>query len=67
MGKLVDTHMIKSTTDRNQYNNMIVSGGLNSNSMRGGFYYSQSNEKMANSVRQVGAIQLSNVKGRPNL
>jgi hypothetical protein len=53
VGKLVDTHMIKSTTDRNQYNNMIVSGGLNSNSMRGGFYQSSNatGEKTAASVR----------------
>ena len=40
MGKLVDTHMIKSTTDRNQYNNMIGNTGFTSNSMRGGFYQS---------------------------
>ena len=47
MGKLVETaQMIKtSATDRNQYNNMMVAGGMNTNSMRGGFYYSQNNEK----------------------
>lgn len=54
MGKLVDTHMIKSTTDRNQYNNMVGNTGLTSNSMRGGFY--QSTDKTAGSVRQTGAM-----------
>ena len=60
--------LVRTTTDRNQYNNMIVGGNpviplnASSNQQRGGLFFSQ-NDK---SIRQGGGngpnIQLSNMK-----